>query len=191
MQVTFISQDALLLDEVRDAFENSGENKFLFERRSLTGSLAADGIIAFGNSFGKLDSQFTAKYPFLEKRIEERCLAQYPHELPVGFADMVNLSSDIKNCIFAPVKRLPNDSISNTVNLYLAARAAFYLAQNTGLSHVICPLLETGGPVKVVANQICEAFFDAMERPPLSLDEVVLYTQELLDGPREIFDEEN
>jgi O-acetyl-ADP-ribose deacetylase (regulator of RNase III) len=114
----------------------------------------ADAIISPANSFGFMDGGIDAVYTYqfgggLQDRLQALLAAEHGGELPVGMAVIVPTDHDaIPWCISAPTMRVPCD-VSNTVNAYLAFRAALraVLAHNTSggrpIETVLCPGLGT------------------------------------------------
>lgn len=91
--------------------------------------IKADAVISPANSFGFMDGGIDAVYtyqfgPELQARLQALIKEEHGGELLVGMAVIVETNHpDIPWCISAPTMRVPRD-VSDTVNAYLAFRAA-------------------------------------------------------------------
>jgi O-acetyl-ADP-ribose deacetylase (regulator of RNase III) len=113
----------------------------------------ADAIVS-PNSFGFMDGGIDAVYtyqfgPELQMRLQALIAEQYGGELPVGAAAIVpTMNRAIPWCISAPTMRVPGD-VSNTVNAFLAFRAAlravleYNASGRPAIRSVLCPGLAT------------------------------------------------
>jgi O-acetyl-ADP-ribose deacetylase (regulator of RNase III) len=134
--------------------------------------LQADAIVSPANSFGFMDGGIDLAYSrYFGRGLQERLQAvireKYYGELPVGNAAIVKTGSgNIKYLISAPTMRLPQD-ISETLNAYLAFRAAlieiteFNKSGNDRINSVLCPGLGTltgALPPEACAVQMREAY---------------------------------
>jgi len=134
--------------------------------------IQADAIVSPANSYGFMDGGIDAVYTYefgegLQRRLQEVLAADYHGELPVGQAVIIPTDHDvIPWCISAPTMRIPG-GVSETVNAYLAFRAAAraVLAHNaSGLPRirtVLCPGLATAigrMPVQRCARQMRAAW---------------------------------
>ncbi|QSQ25130.1 macro domain-containing protein [Pyxidicoccus parkwayensis] len=134
--------------------------------------IRADAVVSPANSFGFMDGGIDAVYTYqLGSQVQERLRAllaeQYGGELPVGQAVLVPTGRpEIPWCISAPTMRVPAD-VSETVNAYLALRAALraVLAHNASakvsIKTVLCPGLGTAVgqmPPSRCARQMKEAW---------------------------------
>ena len=113
---------------------------------------SADAIVSPANSFGYMDGGIDLLYSRyfgygLEGRLRQRLREEHYGELPVGQAVVMATGHEkIPFLVSAPTMRVP-DSISRTVNVYLACRAALIavLAHNaTGAKKPIATLLAPG-----------------------------------------------
>ncbi len=97
----------------------------------------ADAVISPANSFGFTDGGIDAVYTFqfgdgLQQRRQDVIEREFGGELPVGLAVIVpTMNEDIPWCISAPTMRDPGD-VADTVNAYLAFRAASASAMVAG-----------------------------------------------------------
>lgn len=111
----------------------------------------ADAIVSPANSFGYMDGGIDAAYLRhfgfgLESTLRSAIKDQHYGELPVGQALVVPTSHpDIPFMVAAPTMRVPS-SIAETVNVYLAFRAALIAVQehNRDASAKILTLLVPG-----------------------------------------------
>lgn len=116
--------------------------------------VTADAIVSPANSFGFMDGGIDAVYTYqfgagLQQRLREVIDRDFDGELPVGCAAIVpTMHADIPWCISAPTMRVPRD-VSDTVNAYLAFRAALRAVVEHNATHakpitsVLCPGLGT------------------------------------------------
>ncbi|MGC4113696.1 MAG: macro domain-containing protein [Myxococcales bacterium] len=117
--------------------------------------LRADAVVSPANSFGFMDGGIDAVFtytlgPQVQQRLQALLRASHGGELPVGQAVIVPTDrSEIPWCISAPTMRVPAN-ISDTVNAYLAFRAALRaIAEHNAqrpeqaIKTVLCPGLGT------------------------------------------------
>jgi O-acetyl-ADP-ribose deacetylase (regulator of RNase III) len=140
----------------------------------------ADAVVSPANSFGFMDGGIDLVYTYqLGPQVQERLRAllaeQHGGELPVGQAVIVPTGhADIPWCISAPTMRVPTD-VSETVNAYLAMRAALLAVLNHNrasqqpIRTVLCPGLGTAVgrmPPERCARQMREAWARTMLAKP-------------------------
>ena len=127
--------------------------------------LAATAIVSPANSFGFMDGGIDLIYSHrfgwgLQARLQELLRAEHDGELPVGQAVVVPTGDEaVPLLISAPTMRIPMD-VSETVNAYLAFRAAIRVARRHNASGVgptietvLCPGLGTA--VGRMAPEVC------------------------------------
>lgn len=135
-------------------------------------NITADAIISPANSFGFMGAGINLIYSKyfgwdLQNQLKE-CIEEYFHgELLVGQATILPTGNKkIPFLISAPTMRVPTD-VSNTINAYLAFRAALLAIQDYNMycsepiKSVICPGLATAigrMPYKRCAVQMVEAY---------------------------------
>ena len=159
--------------------------------------IKADAVVSPANSFGFMDGGIDALYtyqfgPGLQQRLQGVLAREYGGELPVGAAVVVTTGhSDIPWCISAPTMRVPRD-ISDTVNAYLAFRAALRAAvahNGSGqppIKSILCPGLGTAVgrmPVHRCARQMRVAWDRVLgdgQTLPRSLRDIGADEQDLL-----------
>jgi O-acetyl-ADP-ribose deacetylase (regulator of RNase III) len=133
---------------------------------------AADAIISPANSFGYMDGGIDLVYLHrfgweLQTRLQTHIKADYDGELPVGQATIIETFDEtIPYLVSAPTMRVPTD-VSDTVNAYLAFRAALRAIKQYNREHrasirsVLCPGLCTAigrMPTDLAARQMAAAF---------------------------------
>src|ERR1700753_828864 len=90
---------------------------------------SADAIISPANSFGYMDGGIDLVYLHrfgweLQTRLQTHIKTHHDGELPVGQATIVEtFDENIPHLVSAPTMRVPTN-VANTVNAYLAFRAA-------------------------------------------------------------------
>ena len=139
-----------------------------------------DAIISPANSFGFLDggidAVFAKRWPHLQTKLQNHLSKKLFGELPVGGAEVIrihDLDSSLKDYtwfISAPTMRLP-DQITETINVYLAFRAALAAIKNHNLDNgeqittIVCPGMGTGigkMPFQFAAVQMLAAYLNVI-----------------------------
>lgn len=132
--------------------------------------IKAEGLVSPANSFGNMSGGVDLVYRnYFGKRMEERLreiiIRQFEGELLVGQATWVPIehpSYTYSTLISAPTMRVPC-TISHTINVYLATKAALNLAIKLGLGSITFPGMGTGtGGVSAIscAKQMRQAYSD-------------------------------
>lgn len=139
-------------------------------------STCADAIVSPANSFGFMDGGIDLHYVNafgweLQDRLQERIARERDGELPVGRALVVPTGhAGIPFMVSAPTMRVPS-RIAETVNVYLAFRAALLAIRSHGLDgkpqihSLLCPALGAGiggMPQDRVARQMWAAWEDVV-----------------------------
>jgi O-acetyl-ADP-ribose deacetylase (regulator of RNase III) len=139
-----------------------------------------DAVLSPANSFGYMDGGIDLAYRHffgmeLQSRVQTKIRSEFHGELPVGQAMVVPTGHDtIPYLVASPTMRVP-DKIGDTVNVYLAFRAALLavLAHNKGSKPSIgtlrAPALGTGvGAMRLAraARQMHAAYVSVFEDPP-------------------------
>jgi O-acetyl-ADP-ribose deacetylase (regulator of RNase III) len=132
----------------------------------------ADAIVSPANSFGYMDGGIDLVYIQrfgweLQTRLQSHLNERHDGELPVGHATIVEtFDARIPYLISAPTMRIPMN-VSNTLNAYLAFRAAIRVVKQHNLENakrirsVLCPGLCTAigrMPAELVAKQMAAAY---------------------------------
>jgi O-acetyl-ADP-ribose deacetylase (regulator of RNase III) len=127
---------AAVEDSLADAWERfCGDVEFVTVHRGSIVELDVDAVVSPANSFGFMDGGIDALYtrhfgPHVQRRLQELIRTEHHGELVIGAAEIVETNhSGIPYLIAAPTMRVPM-ILQNTVNPYLAARAAMLLVRN-------------------------------------------------------------
>ncbi|MCB9744169.1 MAG: macro domain-containing protein [Alphaproteobacteria bacterium] len=143
----------------------------------LDASLQADAIVSPANSFGFMDGGIDLAYSLyfgwgVQERLQARIMERHHGELPVGQATLVPTEHPrVPWLVSAPTMRVPMD-VSQTVNAYLALRAALLAvdaanAEGAGIHTLLCPGLGAAVgrmPAQVAALQM-RAAWEAWKQP--------------------------
>lgn len=126
----------------------------------------AQGLISPANSFGFMDGGidliYSKKFGWdLQTRLQKELNDNHDGELPVGDATIVETNNkDYPFLISAPTMRIPMP-VANTMNAYLAFRAALRIAKKNNFESILCPGLGTSVgmmPHSVAAKQMFYAY---------------------------------
>ena len=127
-----------------------------------------DAIISPAQSFGFMDGGIDFFYSNyfgwdLQERLQKLIREEYEGELYIGQAVVVPTNhKKIPNLISAPTMRVP-EPVANTVNAYLAFRAALRQAVKWGFNEVLSPGMATGVgqmPPELAAYQMHKAWIE-------------------------------
>jgi len=107
-----------------------------------------DAFITAGNSFGDmgggvdkaLDDSFNGE---AQKLVQKNIVDNFFGELPVGTALVVSPNKKRQALIYTPTMRIPGQ-IPNSINPYLALRAALIVAIQNNFKHVVCSAFGCG-----------------------------------------------
>jgi O-acetyl-ADP-ribose deacetylase (regulator of RNase III) len=134
--------------------------------------ITADAIVSPANSFGFMDGGIDLLYSErfgwdIQKKLQKILISDFYGELPVGQALIIEINrEDYRFLISAPTMRVPNN-VSNTVNAYLAFRAALIAVIEYNKCHehpiksLVCPGLGTSVgqmPYNMCAFQMRRAY---------------------------------
>ena len=141
-----------------------------------TEHMNCEGIVSPANSFGFMDGGIDyvySEYFGWEMSEELRRIIHCSHdgELLVGNAAVVEIGNGFKYLISAPTMRVPMN-IANTVNVYLAFRAALTAAEKYKMSSILCPGLGTAigkVPHMLAAKQMHEAYQNFISPQPFDI----------------------
>ena len=126
-----------------------------------------DALVAPGNSFGfmdgGLDLLISKKFGWdVQTELKEQIGNTDIQELLVGQAELLTIKNSFKQIIYAPTMRVPTSYlIAESVNAYLAMKAALTVAQKHNIKVLALPGLCTGtGGMRpeVAAKQMFEAY---------------------------------
>lgn len=132
---------------------------------------AAEAIVSPANSMGFMDGGIDLAYSNhfgwdLQDRLQAMIRGEYDGELLVGQAALVATNdARIPWMISAPTMRVPMNLV-NSVNVYLAFRAALRCAKGREVASVLCPAMGTGvGRMEpmVAASQMLKAFWEVVQ----------------------------
>ena len=131
----------------------------------------ADAIVSPANSFGFMDGGIDLAYSQffgwdLQERLRDIIQQEHAGELPVGCAAIVPTHHKaIPFLVSAPTMRIPA-TIADTVNVYLAFRAALLAAKkSTQIRSLLSPALGTGVgamPIDRAARQMQAAYAEVV-----------------------------
>ena len=160
--------DAQMADAWSTCF-GSAPNVFIHQRDILTRN--ADAILSPANSFGFMDGGIDLLYSNffgweLQDRLQKSIREEHAGEVPIGCALVVPTDHDrIPLLVSAPTMRVPGD-ISDTVNVYLAFRAALLAVRgSTRIKSLLSPALGTGiggMSARRAARQMHAAYVDVV-----------------------------
>jgi O-acetyl-ADP-ribose deacetylase (regulator of RNase III) len=132
--------------------------------------VSCNAIVSPANSFGFMDGGIDMLYlrrfgSDLESRLKSKIATNHHGELLVGAADIIETNDvDISWMIAAPTMRVPM-VLTDSVNAYLATRAALLCAKQVGFKSVAFPAMGTGvGQMSPMtcANQMRAAIDDVL-----------------------------
>ena len=131
----------------------------------------ADAILSPANSFGFMDGGIDLAYSHffgwdLQDRLRDVLHKEHSGELPVGHAVIVPTHhKGIPYLVSAPTMRVPAH-IAETVNVYLAFRAALIAVKNSkDIRSLLSPALGTGVgamPIERAARQMYAAYVEVV-----------------------------
>jgi len=109
----------------------------------------AGAMVSPANSFGIMDGGLDAAIRdtlgfAVQQRVQRAIIDKHHGELPVGSAELVE-TGDARwpLLVVAPTMRVP-ESVANTLNAYLAFRAAILAASRAQVTSIVCCGLGTG-----------------------------------------------
>jgi O-acetyl-ADP-ribose deacetylase (regulator of RNase III) len=111
--------------------------------------VSCEALVSPANSFGFMDGGIDALYlrrfgDELQSRVRQQIAERHHGELLVGSAELVATHDlQIPFMIAAPTMRVPT-ILTDSVNVYLATRAALLCARQAGLDVVALPAMGTG-----------------------------------------------
>ena len=131
-----------------------------------------DTLITPGNSFGFMDSGFSAlvlnSWGAATQELVQKAIDQiWGGELPVGNAVMLSENPRGVKLVYAPTMRVPMD-IRGTVNAYSAIREGLRHAWAHKASHVMLPAMGAGAgmlPKEIFVKQFVAAVNDYLDPP--------------------------
>jgi len=169
MQVTLTSVDKPLLSAWETMCGNL-ENVTIYEGSILDQPHQA--IVSPANSYGFMNGGIDQVYtdffgPSLQQTLQKQIKLYHEGILLVGSAEVVNTGNkDFPLLVSAPTMMVPEILGPNTINPYLAARAAILAARDYGITDLAFPGLGTGigrVPPLVCAKQVSWAIQDIIQ----------------------------
>ena len=162
MKIYLVAVEAPLYEAF---LSHCGEFEFVSVKYGSILDLAVDAVVSPANSYGFMDGGIDFAYSKffgwdVEARLQKAIREKYQGELLVGQAELVATEhSQIPWLIAAPTMRVPM-ILTDSVNPFLAGRAALRVALEAGLESIAFPGLGTGvGRVSATtcAHQIRQA----------------------------------
>jgi O-acetyl-ADP-ribose deacetylase (regulator of RNase III) len=146
MRILLVDRQPAMIRAWRAAFDDRDDVE-VFEDDYF--ARPAGAMVSPANSFGIMDGGLDAAirdvlgFP-VQQRVQRVIVEQHHGELPVGSAEIVD-TDDARwpNLVIAPTMRVP-EVIGQTLNAYLAFRAALLACKRAGIESVVCCGLGTG-----------------------------------------------
>lgn len=146
MQILLIDHKPAMIRAWRVAFEDRDDVEVIegdyFAR-------PASAMVSPANSFGIMDGGLDAAIRdalgfTVQQRVQRQLVERHHGELPVGSAELVE-TGDARwpILVVAPTMRVP-ESVAQTLNAYLAFRAALLACKRTNVATLVCCGLGTG-----------------------------------------------
>jgi O-acetyl-ADP-ribose deacetylase (regulator of RNase III) len=146
MKILLVDRTAALARAWRAAFEDRDDVEV---HEDDYFAHPADAMVSPANSFGIMDGGLDLAIRDalgfdIQKRVQRAIVERHHGEIPVGVAELVE-TGDTRwpALIVAPTMRVP-ESVAQTLNAYLAFRAALLVAKRAELRSVVCCGLGTG-----------------------------------------------
>jgi O-acetyl-ADP-ribose deacetylase (regulator of RNase III) len=171
MEILLIARDT----QLAEALENETShirtvrvlNCDIFDAEVM--AMGADAVVSPANSFGFMDGGidlvYARRWPGVEAQLQNR-IRMLGGELLVGQAiEIPTYESDIHWVIAAPTMRIPMRLELDSINPYLATKAAVALAKARGFERILIPGMGTGVgemDVKIAAGQMRHGIRDGL-----------------------------
>lgn len=146
MKILLVDRDAELARAWRASFEDA-ENVEVVESDYF--ARPADAMVSPANSFGIMDGGLDLAIRdtlgfAIQGRVQRAIVERHHGELPVGCAELVETGDPRWHyLVVAPTMRVP-ESVAQTMNAYLAFRAALLTCATASISSLVCCGLATG-----------------------------------------------
>jgi O-acetyl-ADP-ribose deacetylase (regulator of RNase III) len=172
--IKLIARTTEMADAWKEAFDGCKGMPVEIHEGSIF-DVPTDAIVAPGNSFGFMDGGLDLYISehfgwHVQDRVQESINMFHDGELLVGGSAWVSTDDeDIPNVIYAPTMRVPM-ILNNSVNVYLATKAAILMSQALDLDMISIPAMGTGvGEVSpnVCARQMLAAYNHVNDDCPL------------------------
>jgi O-acetyl-ADP-ribose deacetylase (regulator of RNase III) len=204
MKLVLCDNDPAVVAAWRSQFERHPQVEVI-ERSILEAE--ADAVVSPGNSFGFMDGglalKFCEKFGFgIQEEARRAVRERFRGEMLVGQAEVLPTGGSPAHLIYAPVQRT-GGSIADTVNVYLAFRAALAAVEEFNrirggepIGKVACPglgILAGGLHPLVSARQMRYAFEEASglrKKGDLNLSKLARREKKLKEMPGSVESEE-
>jgi len=151
MKITLVARDAELARAWRDAFEDADDvavvqdDYFAHPADAMVSPANSFGIMDGGLDDGGLDLAIRDALGFaIQGRVQRAIIERHHGELPVGCAEIVETGdARWRHLVIAPTMRIP-ESVAQTMNAYLAFRAALLACTRASIGSLVCCGLATG-----------------------------------------------
>lgn len=146
MKITLVARDAELARAWRDAFEDADRVEVVHDDYFAH---PADAMVSPANSFGIMDGGLDLAIRdalgfAIQGRVQRAIVERHHGELPVGCAELVETGdARWRYLVVAPTMRIP-ESVGQTMNAYLAFRAALLACTRAPIGSLVCCGLATG-----------------------------------------------
>jgi O-acetyl-ADP-ribose deacetylase (regulator of RNase III) len=146
MRILLVDLDAALVRAWRAAFEDRDDVEVI---QADYFAHAAEAMVSPANSFGIMDGGLDAAirdvlgFP-VQKAVQQIILERHHGEMPVGAAEIVE-TGDARwpKLVVAPTMRVP-EVVAQSLNAYLAFRAALLACARHEIASLVCCGLATG-----------------------------------------------
>lgn len=146
MKILLVDREAAMARAWRSAFEDRDDVE-VFEDDYFARPAAA--MVSPANSFGIMDGGLDLAIRdtlghAVQTRVQRAIVDNHHGELPVGAAEIVETDDTrFPLLVVAPTMRIP-ETVAQTLNAYLAFRAALLACIRRGVASVVCCGLATG-----------------------------------------------
>jgi O-acetyl-ADP-ribose deacetylase (regulator of RNase III) len=146
MKITLVARQAELARAWRDAFEDAEDVEVVEDDYFAR---PAEAMVSPANSFGIMDGGLDLAIRdalgfAIQGRVQRVILERHHGELPVGCAEIVETGdARWRYLVVAPTMRIP-ESVAQTMNAYLAFRAALLASTRAQIGSLVCCGLATG-----------------------------------------------
>ena len=146
MQILLVDREPAMVRAWRSAFEDRDDVEVT---EGDYFSRPAGAMVSPANSFGIMDGGLDAAIRdvlgfTVQQRAQRVIIERHHGELPVGCAELVDTDDPRwPVLVVAPTMRVP-ESVNQTLNAYLAFRAALLATKRAGIGSIVCCGLGTG-----------------------------------------------
>lgn len=146
MQILLVDREPAMARAWRTVFEDRDDVEVI---EGDYFSRPAEAMVSPANSFGIMDGGLDAAIRdvlgfAVQKRAQRVIVERHHGELPVGSAELVDTSDERwPVLVVAPTMRVP-ENVNQTLNAYLAFRAAILACKRADIGSIVCCGLGTG-----------------------------------------------